>query len=201
MNPPTVFVVDDEAAVREALARLFRSAGLHVERFASADEFLAGFDPEKPGCLVLDLAMPDLNGVELQHALNAAGSVLPIIFLTGHATVPDSVRAMKQGAVDFLTKPAEDDELLESVRAALARDAETRVARTELAELRRRHATLTRREREVLRHVVSGQINKQVAHDLGTVEKTIKVHRARVMKKMRAGSLAELVRMAERLGI
>ena len=201
MSPPTVFVVDDEAGVREALGRLFRSAGLNAAVCASPDEFLASFDSETPGCLVLDLAMPGLDGIELQRALNRLGSFLPIIFLTGRATVSDTVQAMKGGAVDFLTKPVEDDKLLASVRAALARDAEARVAHAELVEIRARHATLTPREREVLQHVVSGQRNKRIAHDLGTVEKTIKVHRARVMKKMRAGSLAELVRMADRLGI
>jgi FixJ family two-component response regulator len=197
----TVFIVDDEAGVRNALARVFRSAGLQTAVFPSANEFLASFDSEAPGCLVLDLAMPGLNGIELQRALDRIGSPLPIVFLTGHATVSDSVQAMKGGAVDFLTKPVEDDVLLEAVRAALERDAEARASRSELDEIRERLSTLTPREREVLQQVVCGRLNKQIAHQLGTVEKTIKVHRARVMKKMQAGSLAELVRMAERLGI
>lgn len=201
MKTATVFIVDDEAGVRNALARVFRSAGLQTAVFPSANEFLASFDSEAPGCLVLDLAMPGLNGIELQRALDRIGSPLPIVFLTGHATVSDSVQAMKGGAVDFLTKPVEDDVLLEAVRAALERDAEARASRSELDEIRERLSTLTPREREVLQQVVCGRLNKQIAHQLGTVEKTIKVHRARVMKKMQAGSLAELVRMAERLGI
>jgi FixJ family two-component response regulator len=198
---PTVFVVDDEDGVRTSLARLFRSAGWQTEDYPSAAAFLSAYDPEISGCLVLDFAMPGLDGIELQGKLRDMGSELPIVFLTGHAEVPDSVTAMKQGALDFLTKPAEPDDLKEAVRRALTRDAEVRRERAELVELRRRTATLTPREREVFEHVVTGQLNKQIARDLGTAEKTIRIHRGRVMRKMGASSLAELVRMAERLGV
>ncbi len=201
MKTQTVFVVDDEAGVREALARLFRSTGLHVSAFDSPGAFLSAFDHEMQGCLVLDLEMPGLRGTELQQRLNDVGCTLPIIFLTGRAEVPDGIRAMKQGAFDFLTKPIEEDALLSSVQTALAREFEVRQNCAELRDLQGRMATLTSREREVLTHVVSGQLNKQIAHDLGTVEQTIKVHRRRVMHKMKADSLAELVRMAERLGM
>lgn len=201
MNDPTVFVVDDEAGVRESLTRLFRSAGWKTEDYPSAAAFLSAYDPGASGCLVLDFAMPGLDGVELQARLRGMGSELPIVFLTGHAEVPDSVTAMKQGALDFLTKPAEPGALKEAVRHALERDAELRRDRVELLEHRRRMATLTPREREVFAHVVTGQLNKQIARDLGTAEKTIRIHRGRVMKKMGASSLAELVRMAELLGV
>lgn len=200
VNDPTVFVVDDEAGVRKSLTRLFRSTGWASQAFASPREFLSAYDPDAPGCLVLDLAMPGLDGVELQGILSDMGSVLPIVFLTGHAEVPDSVMAMKRGALDFLTKPAEPEVLKATVRAALERDAGIRRERAELRELQRRADTLTPREREVLAHVVSGQLNKQIARDLGAAEKTIRIHRGRVMKKMRADSVAALVRMADRLG-
>ena len=195
---PTVFVVDDEDSVRKALSRLLRSAEIEAVVFASAADFLAAHDSDAPGCLLLDVAMPDLNGLELQQALAARGSNLPIIFLSGHADVPISVEAMKHGATDFLTKPVQDEVLLIAVRAALEKDRADRIARAELADIAARLATLTRREREVLEHVVSGQLNKQIAGDLGTVEQTIKVHRARVMEKMKVQSLAELVRLVER---
>ena len=196
---PTVFVVDDEAAVRKALSRLLRSAEIEAVVFASAADFLAAHDSSAPGCLLLDVSMPGLNGLELQQALTARGSNLPIIFLSGHADVPISVQAMKDGATDFLTKPVLDEVLLTAVRVAFERDRATRIARAELADIAARLATLTRREREVLDHVVDGQLNKQIAGDLGTVEQTIKVHRARVMEKMKVQSLAELVRLVERL--
>ena len=195
---PTVFVVDDEAAVRKALSRLLRSAEIEAVVFASAADFLAAHDSDVVGCLLLDVAMPDLSGPELQQTLTARGSTLPIIFLSGRADVPISVQAMKAGATDFLTKPVQDEVLLTAVRAALEKDRADRIARAELADIAARLATLTRREREVLEHVVSGQLNKQIAGDLGTVEQTIKVHRARVMEKMKVQSLAELVRLVER---
>jgi FixJ family two-component response regulator len=198
---PTVFVLDDEPAVLRGLARLLRSARLNVATFASPREFLEQHDPRAPGCLVLDVAMPGLNGMELQAALTAKGSPIPIIFLTGHGNIPMGVQAMKRGAVDFLTKPVNDEDLLKAVQAAIEKDRLARQAWAEVEEIQQRLATLTPREREVLAHVVSGQLNKQIAGDLGTVEKTIKVHRARVMEKMKVQSLAELVRLAERVGV
>ena len=201
MNDPTVFVVDDEAGVRTSLTRLFRSVGWATEDFASPAEFLSAFDPEASGCVVLDFAMPGIDGVELQGILADRGSVLPIVFLTGQAQVSDTVTALKQGALDFLTKPVEPEVLLAAVDAALARDAEARREKAEIQELQRRVDTLTPREREVFAHVVSGQLNKLIARDLGAAEKTIRIHRGRVMRKMQADSLASLVRMAGRLGM
>jgi FixJ family two-component response regulator len=198
---PTVFVVDDDPAVRKSLSRLLRSAGLEVATFGSALGFLECHDPRAPGCLLLDMAMPGLNGLELQATLAAKGSAIPIVFLTGHGDVPTSVRAMKNGALDFLTKPVNDEDLLKAIRAAFERDAAARQARALLDDILQRLATLTPREHEVFVHVVSGQLNKQIAGDLGTAEKTIKVHRARVMEKMRVPSVADLVRLAERAGI
>ncbi len=197
----TVFLVDDEPSVLKSLSRLLSSAHWSVMTFVSPWEFLERYDPRVPGCLVLDVSMPGLNGLELQEALIAKGGGIPIIFLTGHGDIPMSVRAMKRGAVDFLTKPVNDETLLNAVAAAIAKDGEDRRARAELEEIQRRVALLTPREREVFIHVVSGQLNKQIAGDLGTVEKTIKVHRARVMEKMKAHSVAELVRLAEKAGI
>ena len=202
MTPsPTVFIVDDDSAVLKSLARLLRSARLNVMAFGSPQEFLERHDPRAPGCLVLDLAMPGLNGLELQAALTVKGSAIPIIFLTGHGNIPASVQAMKRGALDFLTKPVNDDDLLKAVQAAMEQDRIARIARAELEDIQARLDSLTPREREVLTHVVSGQLNKQTAADLGTVEKTIKVHRGRVMEKMKVQSVAELVRLAERAGI
>ncbi|MCL7979789.1 MAG: response regulator [marine benthic group bacterium] len=202
MTVPTVFVVDDEDGFRGSLSRLFRSAGLAVSDFASAEEFLAAFDPDTPGCLVLDLAMPEVNGIELQRVLHEElDCEIPIIFLTGHAEVPDGVAALKEGALDFLTKPVEPDVLLGAVRLALERDAECRKERDVLRMLRQLYETLTPREREVMAHVVTGQLSKQIARDLGTAEKTIRIHRGQVMKKMQADSVATLVRMADKLGI
>ena len=198
---PTVFVVDDYAPVRSAVSRLLRAAAFAVAAFASPEEFLAQYDPHTPGCLVLDLDMPAVNGLELQRILARKGSVLPIIFLTGHGDVPKSVQAMKRGAIDFLTKPVNDENLLAAVRAAIEKDRALRREQTDLSEIRARLATLTPREREVLEHVVTGKLNKQIAGDLGTVEQTVKVHRARVMQKMRVQSVAELVRLTERCGI
>lgn len=196
---PKVFIVDDDPAVLKSLSRLLRSVQLTVVTFGSPEEFLAQHDPREPGCLVLDVSMPGLNGLELQEALTSKGSAVPIIFLTGHGDVPTSVHAMKRGAFDFLTKPVNDDALIKAVHAAFEKNRIGRQARDELDDIQERLATLTPREREVLTHVVTGQLNKQIAYDLGTVEKTIKVHRARVMEKMKVHSVAELVRLTERL--
>ncbi len=198
---PTVFVVDDDPAVLKSLSRLLRSAQLTAVTFGSPQQFLEQHTSSAVGCIVLDVAMPGLDGLALQQALAAKGSSLPIIFLTGHGDIPMSVQAIKRGAVDFLTKPVSDDDLLKAIREAMEKERTARQARAELDDFQKRLAMLTPREREVLNHVVSGQLNKQIAGDLGTVEKTIKVHRARVMEKMKTQSLAELVRLAERAGI
>jgi FixJ family two-component response regulator len=197
----TVFVVDDELSVRQALARLLRAAGLNVATFDSAQAFLEGFAPSAPGCLVLDLAMPGLNGLDLQQTLAARGSLLPIIFLTGQGDLSSGVKAMKHGAVDFLSKPVDADDLIQAVCAAIEKDRIALRLDAELTEIRQRLAKLTPREYEVLCHVISGKLNKQIAAHLGTVEKTVKVHRARVMEKVQAASLAELVRIAQQAGI
>jgi len=198
---PTVFVVDDDASLRGALARLLHSAGYQTETFASAEGFLAQSRFDAPGCILLDVRMPGLNGLELQQALAAADRQLPIVFITGHGDVPTSVRAMKAGAEDFLPKPFDDEELLKAVAQALNKSQREQNERTEVAEIRKRLSSLTPREREVLCHVVAGQLNKQIAADLSIAEKTIKVHRARVMEKMGASSLAGLVAMTARIGI
>ena len=199
-RPPTVFVVDDDPAVLKSLSRLLRSADLAVATFSSPRDFLDRHDPTTPGCLVLDVSMPGLNGLELQQALIARGHEPAIIFLTGHGDIPMSVKAMKRGAVDFLTKPVNDDDLLNAIRVAIEKDRLQRQAHAEVAEIQQRLATLTPREREVLHHVISGRLNKQTAAELGTVEQTIKVHRARVMAKMKVQSVAELVHLTERAG-
>jgi FixJ family two-component response regulator len=199
--PPTVYVVDDDPAVLKSLERLLRAAGFRPETFGAAQEFITQHQAEMPGCLVLDVTMPGFTGLELQQWLARAQDPLPIIFITGYGDVPTSVRAMKAGAVDFLTKPVDEQALLKAIEDALRRGREDRAARAELARIRERLARLTPREREVLEHVVSGQLNKQIAADLGTVEKTIKVHRARVMQKMGVDSLAQLVRLAQEAGI
>ncbi len=200
-SSPTVFVVDDYAPGRRSILRLLRTAGFAVAAFASAKEFLAQFDPDAAGCLVLDLAMPAVSGLELQNILAEKGSLLPIIFLTAHGDISKSVQAMKRGASDFLTKPVNDEDLLAAVRMAIEKDRAFRRERAELSEIQARLATLTPREREVLECVVAGKLNKQIAGDLGTVEQTVKVHRAHVMQKMRVRSVAELVRLAQRCGI
>jgi len=198
---PTVFLVDDDPAVLKGLARLLRSVGQASASFSSAREFLERYDPAAPGCLVLDVAMPGLDGLALQAALVAHGRDLPIIFLTGKGNIPMSVRAMKRGAVDFLTKPVNVDDLLPAIRSAIEQDRRGRQARAEIAEIKERLARLTPRERQVLDHVIAGQLNKQTAAELGTVEKTIKVHRGRIMEKMKVHSVAELVRLAGIAGI
>ena len=198
---PTVFIVDDYAPVRSSISRLLRAAGFVVAAFASAQEFLAQYDPGVWGCLVLDVAMPALNGLELQDILAKAGSLLPIIFLTGEGDIPKSVQAMKHGATDFLTKPVDDEDLIAAVRAAIEKNRALRHEQAQLSEIQARLATLTPREREVLEYVVAGKLNKQIAGNLGTVEQTVKVHRAHVMQKMRVQSVAELVRLTERCGV
>ncbi len=198
---PTVFVIDDDAAVRKAVSRLLRSAGIAVAGFASPGEFLAQYDPDMPGCLVLDLAMPDINGLQLQTTLAKKGCTLPIIFLTGHGDVSKSVQAMKHGAFDFFSKPVKEKDLLPAVRAAIERDAVARREQARLSEICARLDTLTPREREVLEHVVAGKLNKQIASDLGITEATVKMHRARVMTKMKVQGVADLVRLAEICGI
>ena len=198
---PTVFVVDDDAAVRKAVSRLLRSAGIAVAVFALPREFLAQYDPDMPGCLVLDLAMPDINGLQLQTTLGKKGCTLPIIFLTGHGDVSKSVQAMKHGAFDFFSKPVKEKDLLPAVRAAIERNAVARRVQARLSEICARLDTLTPREREVLEHVVAGKLNKQIASDLAITEATVKMHRARVMTKMKVQGIADLVRLAEICGI
>jgi FixJ family two-component response regulator len=195
-----VFVVDDDASVREALERLVRSAGLRVEAFASAEEFLTHPRADAPSCLVLDVQLPNLNGLDLQRRMVNANAKIPIVFITGHGDIPTTVSAMKAGAVEFLTKPLVEGDVLESIRGAIARDRAVRDRHADAAALRARHASLTRREREVMEWVVSGLLNKQIAGELGISEETVKVHRGHVMRKMGADSLAGLVRMSERLG-
>jgi FixJ family two-component response regulator len=197
---PIVFLVDDDPRVREGLCSLISSVGLRVAAFGSAAEFLEFEKPDAPSCLILDVQLPDVNGLELQRAL-AGGDGPPIIFITGHGDIPSSVRAMKAGAVEFLSKPFGERELLEAIDAALELDRTSRQKRSELAELRKSYSLLTPREREVLPFVVAGFANKETAADLGTSEITIGVHRGQIMRKMGARSLAELVRMADKLGI
>jgi FixJ family two-component response regulator len=198
----TVFLVDDDVSVRKALERLIRAAGYEIKTFASSKAFLES-KPEssKIGCLVLDVRMPGINGLELQQALDAADVRIPIIFITGHGDIPMSVSAMKAGAVDFLPKPVREETLLPAIKQALARAKRQRTEAVELDDIRRRLDSLTPREREVMELVVTGMMNKQIAHELGTVEKTIKVHRARVMDKMEVSSVAELVRLADKFNI
>lgn len=197
---PIVFLVDDDPRIREALCSLISSVGLRVAAFGSAAEFLAFEKPDAPSCLVLDLQLPDVNGLELQREL-AGGEAPPIVFITGHGDISSSVRAMKAGAIEFLSKPFGEEELLQAINAALALDGTARQKRSELAELRKSYSLLTPREREVLPFVVAGFANKETAGELGTSEITIGVHRGQIMRKMGARSLAELVRMADKLSI
>jgi FixJ family two-component response regulator len=194
-----VFVVDDDESVRQSLKNLIGSVGLKVQAFASAQEFLRSKLTDVPGCLVLDVRLPGLSGLDLQKRMVEAGMEMPIIFITGHGDIPMTVRAIKAGAVEFLTKPFRDQDLLDAIQQALERDRVAREQRGKIEELRSRFDSLTPREREVMGLVVAGLLNKQIAGELGTSETTIKIHRHQVMEKMGAGSLAELVRMADRL--
>ena len=196
-----VFVVDDDSSMREALADLMTSVGLSVEAFESAREFLDYKRPDTPACLVLDVRLPDLSGLDLQRELYHTGAPVPIVFVTGHGDIPMSVRAMKEGAVEFLTKPFRDQDLLDAVQHAIENDRKGRLERAMVAELRRRYASLTKREQEVMKLVVLGLMNKQIAADLGSSEVTIKIHRGQIMRKMKAQSVVELAHMGEKIGI
>jgi RNA polymerase sigma factor (sigma-70 family) len=201
MQDPVIFLVDDDASVRKSLSRLISSAGYPVESFSSAREFLNRNSSEEPGCLLLDLRMPDINGIELQEELVLTGNSLPIIFISAHADVPISVRAMKGGAVDFLTKPFSGDQLVSAIKTAIEKNSRKRGEDSQLHEIKERLASLTPREYDVFRLVVHGLLNKQIGAQLGISEKTVKVHRSRVMDKMRASSLAELVLLAQKVGV
>jgi FixJ family two-component response regulator len=196
-----VFVIDDDPSFRRSTEMLIESVGWSVQAFSSAEEFLRSRRPDIPACLVLDVRLPHLSGLDLQRELAKASVQIPIIFLTGHGDIPMTVQAMKAGAVEFLTKPFREQEFLDAIRRAINFDRAAHLERAKLADLRGRYQALTAREREVMAHVVTGMLNKQIAHELGTTEKTIKVHRGHLMQKMETKSLAELVRAAERLGI
>ena len=198
---PIVFVVDDDKAVRKSLERLIKSVDLTVQAFSSAREFLESDPSAGPSCLVLDVRMPGLSGIDLQKELGKMGYTIPIIFITGYGDIPMSVRTMKRGAIDFLTKPINDQDLLDAIHRAIEKDKQTRREQDEIGTIQQRVDSLTPREREVFSLVVTGMLNKQIAYDLGMSEKTVKVHRSRVMDKMQADSLAELVRLAYKVGI
>jgi FixJ family two-component response regulator len=197
----TIAIVDDDPSVRRGLERLIRSVGWKAETFASAQEFLALPGAEAPSCLVLDLQLPGLSGLDLQKRMTEVGLEIPIVFLTGHGSIPASVQAMKAGAIEFLTKPVDEEDLLKAIQEALERDRRTRQQHAEMHELQRRYESLTAREQEVMQQVISGLLNKQIAAELQITEDTVKFHRGHIMRKMRADSLADLVRMAEYLGI
>jgi FixJ family two-component response regulator len=198
---PTVFIIDDDESVRKGLSRLLRSAGFAVETFATAEQFLEREHYEGIGCLVLDVRMPGISGIDLQDELSKAAYSMPIVFITGHGNIPMSVHAMKKGAVDFLAKPFDDEELLQAVRAAIEKDTEGRTEHSEVLDIQGRLELLTPREYEILRYVITGMLNKQIAYELGISEKTVKVHRGHIMEKLDVGSVADLVRLAEKVGI
>ena len=198
---PSVLVIDDDPEFRDSVARLLRTIGLHTRQFSSVPDFLKADPPEGPTCLVLDVRMPGRSGLELQRELAAANRQVPIIFITAHADVPMTVQAMKGGALEFLTKPFRDQDLLDAVEAGLARDLARRESERALAALRERFDTLSSRERDIMLHVVAGRLNKQIANDIGIAESTVKVHRTHLMRKMKARSLPELSRMADRLNV